>query len=317
MQLCKFRLVCLSLVTLIWHAAAVAADGQWTSAPAMQHARAAHAVVATADAIYALAGTGAGGRPVLAVERFDGTGWRDESVLPGHGLNAPAAAVLGAEIFLIGGFDLSSNVPTADVSAYDTRTQRWRRVAALPQPRGGHAAAVLNGRIHVVGGGNSERTLEFHSVYDPATDRWRDLAPLPRSEGSPALVARDGRLYAIGGRSGSSDFGDVYVYDPARDSWSNAPPIEPRGTAGAVVYCDVIHLFGGESQAKGVTLASVLRLAPDSKAWDTAPPMPTARSFARAVLYRHAVYVVGGATNAGNSHSSEGSAVVERYTAHC
>jgi N-acetylneuraminic acid mutarotase len=288
-----------------------------TAAPALQQGRAAHAVVANGDAVYALAGTGAGGRPVLEVERFDGSRWQDESVLPGHGLNAPAAAALGGEIFLIGGFDLTSNVPTAEVSAYDTRKQRWRPVAALPSARGGHAAAVIGGRIHVVGGGNSERTLADHSVYDPTTNRWRELAPLPRSEGSPALVAWDGKLYAIGGRSGPSDFGEVYIYDPARDAWSNGPPIEPRGTAGAAVHCGAILLFGGESQAKGTTLASVLRLAPGAKAWEDGPAMPTARSFARAVPYRDAIYVVGGSTVAGNSHASAGSAVVERYSAHC
>src|SRR5688500_9216189 len=36
----------------------------WSAAPPMRHARAAHAVVSTDDAIYALAGTGAGGAPV-------------------------------------------------------------------------------------------------------------------------------------------------------------------------------------------------------------------------------------------------------------
>ena len=54
--------------------------------------RSAHAVVATADAIYALAGTGSDGQPVLDVERFDGTRWSRVTTLPGEGINAPAAA---------------------------------------------------------------------------------------------------------------------------------------------------------------------------------------------------------------------------------
>ena len=37
--------------------------------------RAAHAVVATTDALYALAGTGQDGKPVLDMERFDGQAW--------------------------------------------------------------------------------------------------------------------------------------------------------------------------------------------------------------------------------------------------
>jgi N-acetylneuraminic acid mutarotase len=144
------------------------------------------------------------------------------------------------------------------------------------------------------------------------------LAPLPRSEGSPALVAYHGKLYAIGGRSGRADFGDVYVYDPATDHWSAGPPIEPRGTAGAVVYCGSIHLFGGESQATDSSLGDVLRLDPrNGGGWSPLEPMPHARNFARAVLFKGGVYVVGGSPTAGSSHASAGSRIVESYSAGC
>lgn len=41
--------------------------GTWEPAPPLQHARAAHAGVATSDAIHVFAGTGAGAAPVLPV----------------------------------------------------------------------------------------------------------------------------------------------------------------------------------------------------------------------------------------------------------
>ncbi|HSJ14569.1 MAG TPA: hypothetical protein VK939_09140 [Longimicrobiales bacterium] len=65
------------------------------------------------------------------------------------------------------------------------------------------------------------------------------------------LVGAD--IWSIGGRSGPSDFGDVYRYDAARDAWIPGPSIEPRGTAGAVLYDGAIHVFGGESQARRAT----------------------------------------------------------------
>jgi N-acetylneuraminic acid mutarotase len=290
--------------------------GPWKPQPDMLESRAAHAVVSTPTAIYALAGTGPDG-PVLDVERFDGRRWRIETRLPGHGLNAPAAAVLKDQIYLIGGFNTTTNVPSSDVLVYDVRRKSWRTTAPLPAPRGGHAAAVLDGKIHVVGGGNSRSTIADHSVYDPVTRQWRDLKPLPRSEGSPALVAQGGKLYAIGGRSGRSDFGDVYVYDPPSDQWDPAPSIEPRGTAGAVVYCGSIHLFGGESQATNSSLDDVFRLDLARGAWEKLEPMPHARNFARAVLFKNRVYVVGGSPTAGPSHASAGSRIVESYHARC
>jgi N-acetylneuraminic acid mutarotase len=281
----------------------------------MSHARSAHAVVAVDDAIYAIGGTGAGGAPVLAVERFDGASWRDESTLPGDGLNAPAAVAIGNRIYVIGGFKTTTNVPTAEVLVYDIRTRLWRTATPLPAPRGGHAAVVLDGRIHVIGGGNSRTTLADHSEYDPARDTWIDRAPLPRSKGSPAAVAYRGKLYAIGGRSGPGDFGDVDIYDPATDAWTLGPSMVPRGTAGAVVYCGAIYVFGGESQAAGKTLDEVLRFEPSRNRWEQSVPMPSARNYARAVVYRGSVYLVGGNATVGMSHASSGSTLVERFTA--
>jgi N-acetylneuraminic acid mutarotase len=270
-------------------------------------------VVSTGTAIYALAGTGAGHAPVLEVERFDGRAWTTETTLPVAGLNAPAAVALNGRIYLIGGFETVTNVPTDRVHVYDPATRTWSEAAPLPAPRGGHAAVVLDGRIHVLGGGNSRSTIADHSVYDPATDTWSALAPLPRAEGSPAAVAFGGRLYAIGGRSGPTDFGAVDVFDPATRGWSAGPAIEPRGTAGAVVYRGAIYLFGGESQARAQSLADVLRLDAGATTWQVAPALPTARNFARAVPFRGAVYVVGGSVTPERGHASDGSTVVERF----
>ena len=287
----------------------------WQAAPPMREPRAAHAVVATAAAIYALAGTGRGGRPVASVERFDGRSWAVETRLPGAGLNAPAAVAHHGRIYLIGGFDTTTNVPTDRVLVYDTVARTWSEGPRLPAPRGGHAAVVLDDRIHVIGGGNAQSTLADHDVLDPAIGAWTRLAPLPRAEGSPAAVVYDGRLVAIGGRSGPSDFGAVDIYDAANDAWTRGPAIEPRGTAGAAVYCGALHVFGGESQARRQSLGDVLALT--TSGWQPLAPLPTPRNFARAVVLGDSVYVVGGSPTPEPSHASEGSAVVERYRADC
>lgn len=290
-----------------------AREGTWSSAPPLRLGRAAHAVVATPTAIYALGGTGASGKPVLDVERFDGKEWSVVSKLPAEGLNAPAAAVLEDRIYLIGGFGTTSNVPVSEVRVLELPNLEWSTAPPLPRPRGGHAAAVLDERIHVIGGGNAESTIADHSVFDPTTKQWKELGKLPRSMGSPAAVVHAGTLYSVGGRSGGEDFGDVYRYDAKEDRWEPCPSIEPRGTAGAVSFDGAICLFGGESQAREKTIAEALRWIPGTKEWKAIPPMPTARNFARAVVFEGAVYVVGGSREAGSSHSSAGSDVVERF----
>lgn len=317
------RSLCVSAIALCASCSTVSSSGStahpiaesWHAAPRMLHARSAHAVVSTGDAIYAIGGTGAGGAPVMQVERFDGNEWRDETTLPGEGLNAPAAVAIGSRIYVIGGFKTVTNVPTSDVLVYDVGTHAWSTAAPLPAPRGGHAAAALEGKIHVIGGGNSRSTLADHSEYDPATDKWTGRAPLSRSKGSPAAVVLNDTLYSLGGRSGPSDFGDVEIYDPLADRWMPGPSIEPRGTAGAAAYCGTIYIFGGESQAKNTTLDEVLRLDANRSAWRRALPMPSARNYARAVPFKGSVYLVGGNPTVGMSHSSAGSTIVERFEA--
>ena len=293
--------------------AAGPAPGRWDTVPPMLHARSAHSVVADDRGIFALAGSGAGGRTVAAVERFEGARWHVETTLPGDGLNAPASVILGDRLFVIGGFNGVSNVPTDEVLIYDLRTRLWTTGTKLPAPRGGHAAVVLDGRIHVFGGGNSRSTIADHSVFDPATNAWTELAPLRFPRGSPAGVAFEGRIYSIGGRSGPSDFGDVDVFDPATGAWTHEGMIDPIGTASAVVYRGTIHLFGGESQARRESVSTVLRYDPRSRAWTVDTPMPTGRNYARAVVFRDHVYTVGGNAAGPASHSAAGSTLVERF----
>jgi N-acetylneuraminic acid mutarotase len=298
-----------ALAAAVAPAAAAAASPGQRAAP-LANARGAHAVATDGRAVYALGGTNANGQPVAAVERFDGTRWSVVTQLPAA-LNMPAAAYLGGKLYVLGGFAGVSNTPVSATRVFDVRARTWSTAAALPSPRGGHAAVVLNGRIHVLGGGNEERTLADHSVYDPVADRWTERAPLPRSKGSVAAVVHAGRLYSIGGRSGTADYGDVQVYDAAADRWVAGPRIGPRGTSGAVSYRGSIFVFGGESQASGTTLNAVLRL--QGRTWKRVATMPTARSFARAVVFRNAVYVVGGSRFFGAGHSVSGSRSVDRY----
>ena len=104
----------------------------------------------------------------------------------------------------------------------------------------GYDAAIAASPVSPLGGGNSKSTIADHVAFDPAKNAWTTLASLLRAEGSPAAVVFAGKQYVISGRSGSSDFGAVDIYDAAKNEWSSGPSIDPRGTAGAVAYCDAI-----------------------------------------------------------------------------
>lgn len=130
-------------------------EPSWSAAPPLLRARSAHGVVVAAGALYAVGGTGEDGKPITEVERFDGAGWIDVTVLPGGGVNAPSVAAVDGRIYVIGGFTGTSSRPTDEVWVYDVASATWSTAAALPTASGGHAATVLDNKIHVIGGGTA------------------------------------------------------------------------------------------------------------------------------------------------------------------
>lgn len=64
----------------------------------------------------------------------------------------------------------------------------WRTRASMPTPRLEAGAAVINGKVYVVGG-FSGSALTTTEAYDPATDTWTTRADMPTARRSP-VVAR-------------------------------------------------------------------------------------------------------------------------------
>src|SRR5574341_1566302 len=140
-----------------------------------------------------------------------------------------------------------SSIAGAWVGAYrEASAAAWRRGANAPTPRSEVAAAVLGGKIYVVGGfgGGTGGLVE---AYDPAADRWERRAPLPVGLHHTAAVALDSRLFIVGGyRDGWTAEASVFAYDPATDRWeSRRPMATARGALTAVVFEGKVYAFGG------------------------------------------------------------------------
>ena len=119
------------------------------------------------------------------------------------GLDHLGVAVIGNTIVTVGGFIGSVHRgAVSDVYQYDVAANAWRALAPLKAGRGSVAVAVLDGKIHAVGGRGVDNTFTVgtHEVFDPATGQWTERAPLPQPRDHMALVAIDGKLHAIGGR---------------------------------------------------------------------------------------------------------------------
>jgi N-acetylneuraminic acid mutarotase len=182
---------------------------------------------------------------------------------------ALAVAVLNGKIHAIGGN--ADNAPALathdhrvarDASsvgtheAYDPATNTWERRAPMPTARNHHAAAAVDGRIHVVGGRmGGDFTMTTHEVYDPARDAWTDGPPLPTGRSGIAAVTLEGRLYAFGGEvfgTAHKTFDEAERYDPRANRWEAMPRMPTaRHGLGAAALGGAIHVLSGGPQPGG------------------------------------------------------------------
>jgi len=149
--------------------------------------------------LYAAQGLLPGFKPAGFVYEYDSAGdaWTQKKPMP-HPVHHAAVTALNGKMYLFGGFDLPAAGPPGwnpvnDAWEYDPPTDGWRAIAAMPTPRGGGVAAVVGGKVYVIGGAGPvpdasapvirprqpQRSLGTVEEYDPATNRWRTRAPMP------------------------------------------------------------------------------------------------------------------------------------------
>jgi N-acetylneuraminic acid mutarotase len=247
--------------------------------------------------------------------------WTTPDSIP-QGVNHAGFAYVAGRLYIVGGFRESSFEPIGNVRIYDIATGQWSEGAPMPTPRGALAVAVLNGRIHAIGGnaaaaealdeqrhhvGEDDSSVGTHEVYDPATNRWTQLAPMPTPRNHHGAAALGDRIHVIAGRVGRSfEMTTHEIYDPADDAWRAGPPL-PTGRSGiAVVVRDGrIYVFGGETFTEPArTFDDAERFDPATGAWDVLAPMPTARHGLGAATVDGTIFVVSGGPGPGFTFSS-------------
>ena len=206
-------------------------------------------------------------------------------------------AALGGKVYVIGGFG-STGEPVDIVEVYDPATDDWRNVAPLPIPIHHPAAAVVDGRLFVVGGYTGGRvqwtTLGTVFEYDPAQNTWRGRAQMPTPRGGLGVAAVGGRLYALGGAADRATNAHE-VYDVAADRWSsvNAMPTA-RDHLAAVGFEGRVWALGGRESFLGTQYANVEIYDPATDSWRTGTPLASAAGGLAATALADKIFVFGG-----------------------
>lgn len=139
------------------------------------------------------------------------------SVLPSmpraHPFTA-GAGVIGGKLYIAGGEGVGGAV-----DMFDPSTIRWTTVAPMPVNRQHGAGAVVNGKLHVLGGDNdgpgSNRDV---LAYDPVTNAWSVATQAPVSRNLLTSAVINGSVFLMGGNTGTvspgAPIGRVDVWNP-------------------------------------------------------------------------------------------------------
>jgi N-acetylneuraminic acid mutarotase len=201
---------------------------------------------------------------------------------------------------LLGGFVGGLSITDA-VRCYDAGTDAWTELAPLPVAAHHVNAAVVAGRIYVLGMlvGNANAFGDLY-IYDPEVEAWSkgDAMAIDRARGGSGIAVVGGLIYVVGGLRNGQAQAQVDVYDPAFDQWEDLPDLpEVRDHMVAVRLGERLFVAGGRNVEIGAHTDRVHVWDPSRPRWEEAAPMPTSRAGMAAAALGGRLYVVGGEGN--------------------
>lgn len=224
---------------------------------------------------------------------------------------------LAAMLALAAALPASGAAPTPSPSDEETRVELnkgvWVRGPNLPSARQDAAAAVMGGRIYLIGGygPRSEQmatTLVFEPTFPSEEARpteggpiishpgeWHYAATLPEPVDHAAATALGGYIYVAGGRIENLVTNKFWRYDPVEDRWDELPSMPiPRYAPVMQAANDKLYLFAGQS-SHGNDETSMLIFDPQTNEWTTRPyGVADSRWLAASAVIDGKIYLAGG-----------------------
>ncbi|MDD3292612.1 MAG: FISUMP domain-containing protein [Candidatus Pacebacteria bacterium] len=275
--------------------ASMIANNGWKVKAPWAYPRTAHTVASSSSKIYAIGGyrlplEG----PYNAIEEYNPSSnvWTAKSHTNSY--DRGMAAYVDGYVYFMGG---KESIYIDSNKRYRISNDSWAARADMPTARESATTAVVNNKIYVIGGRNSDGVLNTNEEYDPATNTWTTKASMPTKRYVTGAVTVNNKIYVIGGYvphlPGSTGVNEEY--DPATNTWTTKASMPtPRGHVFPVVYNNKIYVIGGYNTILNswVTVNEVYDPVTDT--WVTADSLPQAVSDAVVAVANDKIYVMGG-----------------------
>ncbi len=242
--------------------------------------------------------------------------WAIERSLPDDIIEGRTLSGVGGLLYAIGGRDSFGRLSNF-VEVYDPVAGLWSTSpVSLPSDLAFHAAVVVDGVIHVLGGIDSVAATPttLHISWDPAgAAGWVNELPLPFAvRDASAVLTADSSIVVIGGSTPASapSLGSPMVQVlPSKNGapYTSTPLPIPVQNHCSVLRGNTIYVLGGQNDSGA--LGNVFSLSPGGT-WKEGAPLGTPRFDAAVAVLGGEIFVAGGRSGAG---MTSGISSVEEY----
>lgn len=226
----------------------------------------------------------------------------------------PRKSTVG-DMYVVGGMDSNKGGwrgSSTGIERYNLRTNSWTSVGTMTGRRLQFGVAVLDSKLHVVGGRDGLKTLNTVEAYDPATNTWTQLPPMSTHRHGLGVGVLEGPLYAVGGHDGWSYLNTVERWDPQARQWSYVAPMSTsRSTVGVAVLNNRLYAVGGRDGSS--CLRTVECYDPHTNKWTPCAPMARRRGGVAVGVVNGFLYAVGGHDAPASNPCASRFDCVERY----
>lgn len=226
----------------------------------------------------------------------------------------PRKSTVG-DLYVVGGMDSNKGGwrgSSTGIEKYDLRTNSWTSIGTMTGRRLQFGVAVLDRKLHVVGGRDGLKTLNTVEAYDPATNTWTQLPPMSTHRHGLGVGVLEGPLYAVGGHDGWSYLNTVERWDPQARQWSYVAPMSTsRSTVGVAVLNHRLYAVGGRDGSS--CLRTVECYDPHTNKWTPCAPMARRRGGVAVGVVNGFLYAVGGHDAPASNPCASRFDCVERY----
>lgn len=167
------------------------------------------------------------------------------------------SCVIDSMIYVFGGEPASVYATLDSADTYNTKTNEWSDLAAMPDDLIVPAVEVISEKIYVLGGwqntgGDSWATVNSVFEYDPAGNTWEVKNSFPYPVGGWSSCVLNDSICLVGGTGDYNPNGkDVRFYTPETEVWTTLPDMIYDRPGGAIVEIidNKIYVIGGTSKS--------------------------------------------------------------------